>query len=112
MFQDALARAFDRAGIPFISMSFGDEGDRATWRVEYPSHATAQQRAAGDALLASYDYDADTVARDERAAREFDAAKALKAAVLTSLWGRLGRQPTANEINAERTRFLTIYKAL
>jgi hypothetical protein len=38
--------------------------------------------------------------------------KAIKAAVLTALWGRLGRKPTAQEITAERTRFIGIYKAL
>lgn len=63
--------------------------------------------ATADELLA---YDAAIVAAS--ATRDIDEQKAIKAAVICSLWGRLARQPTTAEISAERTRFINIYKAL
>lgn len=65
-------------------------------------------RAATPAEISAYD----TAHTDEVAGREIDNSKAIRAAVLCSLWGRLGRQPTGVEIAAERARFLAIYKAL
>lgn len=54
----------------------------------------------------------DSAQNDAISAREIDDLKAIKAAVLCSLWGRLGRQPTGAEIAAERSRFIAIYKTL
>jgi hypothetical protein len=48
----------------------------------------------------------------EQAAQRDADSKMIKAAVLTALWGRLGRQPTVQEILAERNRFIAIYEAL
>jgi hypothetical protein len=63
--------------------------------------ATSQEIAAASAT-----------ALDASAISRIDSDKGIKAAVITSLWGRLGRQPTSAEITAERTRFIGIYKAL
>jgi hypothetical protein len=50
--------------------------------------------------------------KDSEASSGIDGAKAIKSTVICALWGRLNRQPTAPEIAAERTRWLTIYKNL
>ncbi len=73
------------------------------------------QRYNGSALRGATtqeiaDYDAAQL--DERAVRAFDVDKAIKAAILTSLRGRLGRNPTQAEINAERAVFIAVYKTL
>ena len=49
---------------------------------------------------------------DADAAMQFDGTKMLKAVVIAALWGRLGRQPTPAEIATERTRILSVFKAL
>src|SRR3990167_3624991 len=49
---------------------------------------------------------------DAVASSEIDTARALKAAMICGLWGRLNRQPTAPEIAAERERFVAIFKTL
>lgn len=51
-------------------------------------------------------------AKDVELTAVFDNVKALKAVAVAALWGRLGHQPTAPEIAAERARILAIYKAL
>lgn len=107
-----LDKALRRAGIPILGVSIGVEADRATWAVHYTDSATAQQKTDGAAIVAAYQLAADTALVDELAAQQIDGLKAIKAAVICALWGRLGRQPTGAEINAERTRFLNIYKAL
>lgn len=56
--------------------------------------------------------DFDAAAADASAKTDFDGLRGVKAAVVTSLRGRLGRQPTAQEIAAERTVFIAIYKLL
>ena len=56
--------------------------------------------------------DADAEQADAVAKREIDNARALRAMLITGLWGRLNRQPTVPEIAAERTRFIAVYKAL
>jgi hypothetical protein len=61
--------------------------------------ATATEIAAFDAASA-----------DAQAQNDIDTEKKIRSAVITSLWGRLGRQPTAAEIQAERSRFVTVYK--
>lgn len=50
--------------------------------------------------------------KDTAAGDAIDASVDLKAAMITALWGRLGRQPTLQEIAAERARFVTIRKSL
>lgn len=62
--------------------------------------ATTQERA---------DVVATDLNDDARAAMDL---QSIKAAVISALWGRLGRQPTPAEIAAERTRYIDIYKAL
>jgi hypothetical protein len=47
---------------------------------------------------------------DATAQNDIDTDKKIRAAVLTSLRGRLGRNPTAAEIAAERAVFVAIYK--
>jgi len=56
--------------------------------------------------------DYDSTKADLTAKQDIDQNRGLKAAVITSLWGRLNRQPTPAEINAERTRFINVYKQL
>lgn len=52
-----LYRALTATGLPVVSVSIGTVADRATWRVDYAAAATAQQRADGEALKASFDAD-------------------------------------------------------
>jgi hypothetical protein len=70
---------------------------------------TAQRSQAATILQTTV---VDTTAQTDADAQASVDSRALKAAVLTSLWGRLGRQPTAAEISAERARFVGIYKSL
>lgn len=101
-------------GIPIIGVSIGSAANRATWVIQYDPAATAQHRIDGEALRLSFDPLAPSVVAaqlDADAMSNVD-VKAIKAAVVCSLWGRLGRQPTGPEIAAERTRFIQIYKAL
>lgn len=102
------------AGIPIVGVSIGSPSNRATWVIQYDPAATAQNRTDGEALRLTFDPLAPSVVAaqaDAEAMSNVD-QKAIKAAVVCSLWGRLGRQPTAPEISAERTRFIQIYKAL
>ena len=112
MLAHGLTRALERAGIPVVGVSCGRLSDRASWAVQYRPEATAQHKADAAGILAGYDLAADTALVDEQAAQQVDGMKAIKAAVICALWGRLGRQPTGAEINAERTRFMNVYKAL
>ena len=79
--------------------------DLATQRWDLATDKPRPATAAELAAVASAALDAD-------AQRQIDDMKALKAAVICALWGRLGRQPSAPEIAAERTRFIAVYKAL
>jgi hypothetical protein len=106
-----LDRALRRAGVPIIGVVVGDPLDRATWKVQYQPQATAADQATGDGIVSTYDPTNDPAFTDEQAQGDVD-NRAIKAAVLTSLWGRLGRQPTPAEIVAERTRYIQLWKAL
>lgn len=112
MLAHGLTRALERAGIPVYGVSCGRLSDRASWTVQYRPEATSQHKADAAGIVAGYELATDTALPDEQAAEQIDNLKAIKAAVLCALWGRLGRQPTGAEINTERTRFLNVYKAL
>jgi hypothetical protein len=101
-------------GIPIVGVSIGSPSVRSTWTIQYDPAATTQQRADGETTRLAFDPVAPSVVAavlDAEALASVD-VKMIKAAVVCSLWGRLGRQPTAPEIAAERTRFINIYKAL
>jgi hypothetical protein len=70
--------------------------------------ATDKPRAATSAEIAA----AAAALQDADAQQQFDGQRAVKAALIAALWGRLGHQPTAAEIAAERARFIAIYKGL
>jgi hypothetical protein len=112
MLAAGLLRALERAGIPVLAVSIGNDVDRTTWRVDFKPEATSAQRDAAAAICASYDFSADSTYQDEGAAKAFDSMKAIKAVAISALWGRLGRQPTGAEIQSERTRILNIYRTL
>jgi hypothetical protein len=48
-------QALRAATIPFLSVSIGSEGDRATWRVVFAENATQQQRDQAATILATVD---------------------------------------------------------
>lgn len=65
-------RALRAAGIPFDSVSFGDLGNRATWRVQFQAAATPAQQAQAAALLLSVAIDAPAQAlADQQDAQAF-----------------------------------------
>lgn len=64
--------------------------------------ATAQELAAETAT--SLDVQADR--------QEIDLPPTIRAVLITQLWGRLGRQPTAQELQTERTRYKQILRSL
>jgi hypothetical protein len=105
-----LDQALRAQGIPIIGVSVGAEGDRATWTVQFDPSATPAHKALAATVLQSVSVD--TVAQADGDAQATIDSRAIKAAVLTSLWGRLGRQPLAAEVSAERARFVQIYKTL
>lgn len=72
-----LQDAFDAAAIPIDGISFGPP-----LRVDYRPEATAQQRSAGDALVAGFD---SRPRRPRKAAAIFQAINALSAADRTKL---------------------------
>lgn len=107
-----LTRALERAGIPIVGVSIGRRLHRSTWRVDFHPSATLGQRDAAAQICEQYAIESDAALRAETEAACIDDAKALRAAILTALWGRLGRQPTPAEVAAERSRFLNIYRTL
>lgn len=56
--------------------------------------------------------DSETVKVDSTAVKVANSDLAIKATVITSLWGRLGKQPTNAEIDAELSRWRDVYKTL
>lgn len=98
------------AAIPIVSVKVSSPTDRSQWIVQFDPSATQAQKDQAATLVATVVWDGPTIA-DQDAQLQVD-AKAIKAAVITSLWGRLNRQPTAAEISAERSRFIAIYKQL
>ena len=65
-------------------------------------------REATDVEIAAFD----AAQKDAAAQVAIDASVDVKAAVITALWGRLGRQPTGQEIATERARFIVVRKSL
>lgn len=101
-------------GIPIVGVSIGSPTDRTTWAIQYDPVATDAQKAAGETLRQTFDPLAPSVVAaqlDAEATNNIDDKK-IKAAVITGLWRRLGRQPTGPEIASERTLYMQIYKAL
>lgn len=110
-----LNRALRTAGIPIVGVSISNVSDRLTWTVQFLPEATAAQRTQAAQIVSTFDPADPTVVADQKDAEakgSIDGMRAIKAAMITALWGRLNRQPTAAEIAAERTRFVNIYKAL
>lgn len=101
-----LHAALTRAAIPVVSVSIGNSLDRSTWFINYGVSATAEQRASGEALKATYDAATDTAYVDEMASAELDAQKMLKAFAIWTA-GKLS-VPTATM----RSQVLAIYKTL
>ena len=75
----SIAAALDaavKAVCPIDGVSIGVPGDKATWRIDFKDEASAQQRAAAEAVLAAFDPAAvpEPVPRDPLA--EIDTLKA------------------------------------
>ena len=66
-----------------------------------------QLRDATTAEITAYDNEL-----EDASAAEIADKLDIKAAVITSLWGRLNRQPTLAEINAEKNRYIQVHKLL
>jgi hypothetical protein len=107
-----LTRALKAAGIPIVGVSIGRPGDRSTWRIDYAPAATVEQRAAGAALLASFDPDAPEAVEAEKTAAILGEASRdiVKAISLAYLRDKLGRNPTAAERQAFRDLFIQAFK--
>lgn len=54
--------ALEQAGLPIEGVAIGNVDDRTTWQARLKPEATAEQRAAAAALVASVDLDAGPVA--------------------------------------------------
>jgi hypothetical protein len=65
-----------KAVCPIHGVSFGRVGDKATWRIDFKDEATAEQRAAAQDVLASFDPAAKT---PEDLRLEADSAERLQA---------------------------------
>jgi hypothetical protein len=102
-----LHEAIVAAGVPIVGVSVGDEGVRATWKVQ-PAVLQAQAQPIIDAFVMP------NAAQllDEDAQREVDGAKAINATVRWTLRRLLGRAPTGAELQTARSEWITIYKAL
>jgi hypothetical protein len=106
---DAACRA---AGLPYTGLSMGDSVNRATWRIDYASGATPQQRAQGDQLLATIDLsDPALIATvtDTLATSGYDGDAILRAAA-QALWECIPA-PTMNKAQL-RARAIAILKTL
>lgn len=103
-------QAIRAQSVPLIGVTIGDEANRATWIAVHPAGTSDTDKAKAVTVIQTVVVD--VAAQTDADAQSLVDNKAIKAAVLTSLWGRLGRQPTAQEISAERTRYVAIYKSL
>jgi hypothetical protein len=105
---DQFTRALTRLGIPVVSVSFVTETDRASWRIQYQPHATAQHRIDGDALRFTFDTANDTAGSDEDAETAVEGNKALRA--LTKATHEL--KTTAWTLQQFRDRIKAIFRSL
>lgn len=103
---EGLTRALIRQGIPVVGVSIGRDTDRSTWVITYGDAATAQQRADGDALKATYTLEADTALADDDASRAFDDQRMVKALA------RWTAQKLGVPIATAKAEILAIYKTL
>lgn len=96
--------ALRTAGIPIVGVSLGDEGNRATWTVQFDASATAAQQTQAATILT-------TVAVDVAAQRTQAAIDRLqdKALLAVALWcaGKFTETPAQ-----ARTEILAIYNGL
>lgn len=72
-----ISAALMRSGVPFISVRVKDETDRSTWEIEFAPEATAEQRAAAAAFVASFDPNSQSVKEAEQAAAAAAASSSL-----------------------------------
>lgn len=108
-----LMAALERTlGMPVAGCTIRDLADRTTWTVQCRPSATADERQAVAAFVQTYDPQQDTQRIAEEDAARLSTEKALTALLITGLWGRLGRRPTAEELAQERARWREVYQAL
>lgn len=81
------------AGIPLDGVGIGRRADRSTWRVDFTSDATDEQRATAAALIATFDPDTQLTQTEQD--------KAGITANLTALFTQIAARQTA--IAARRT---------
>src|SRR5690242_16283354 len=90
-----LDRALRAQGIPILGVRIGATADRSTWAIVYDPSATAQNRADGAALLASFDPTAPSVMAADLDAEATQAMSRLaKALCCEMLEQKLGRTLT------------------
>lgn len=99
-------RTLRAAGIPIVGVSMGNTADRETWTVFYDPTATAQQRAQGDSIRATFDpNDPAVIAADLEAAAvvDVDTNKAIQATVMVLFKYLVGGQtrPTLPALGQE-----------
>jgi hypothetical protein len=79
--------ALRQAGVPIVGVSIARSDDRATWEVQYAPAATAQQRAAGELLKATFNPDDPAVLAMAQAAQaQIREGDPLIQAVTRALW--------------------------
>ena len=111
MIAERLDRALRAAGIPIVGVSIGTEADRRTWVVTYDKTVTAQDRAAGDALVASFDPTSPVaVAADKAAAAATAITPTLRAFFLFWFRQTNGRDPSQKEKDEATAALIQAFK--
>lgn len=109
---EKLTRALQAQSIPIEGVSIDDAQDRRTWTPKYAPEATAQQRAAGAAIIAAFDADAPNVkaAVETREAEAIAHSRMIRAFYLFACRKFLGKDPTPEERTADLAELVRAYK--
>jgi hypothetical protein len=59
-----------RAVAPIFGVAIGSRSDKATWRIDFQSNATASQIAAAQSVIDAFDIAAETTIENQRIIRE------------------------------------------
>jgi hypothetical protein len=90
-----------RAVCPIHGVVVGREDDRTTWRIDFKDEATAQQRAAGSAVLAAFDPSGAGKPAPRDFAAELDEVNAVIAVLVEN--GMVRRSDIESKKNANQT---------
>lgn len=111
MIEDAVLAALANAGIPVVSVTFPNRGDRRTWVITFDPSATPDQRTAAQALVAAFDPTApNTVDLVKARAAQAVLTPALRVFYLFAHEKFLGKLPTDAERAADLARMVELFK--